>query len=158
MDAALERSRAAVPDLMDQSDPVVNGTNYGLAIDLAYILIKAGQHDYARMLLNRSLAAIESEPRLGYVGFKIQDVEAYALLGDTEKALSVLRTAVDDGWRYDWRSSLKYATSLESIRDEPRFQAIIDELESEMAAQLSRVNELKANGELSAPERQQSDI
>jgi hypothetical protein len=53
---------------------------------------------------------------------------------------------------------LKYATSLESIRDEPRFQAIIDELESETAAQLSRVNELKANGELSAPERQQSDI
>ena len=156
IDSALEHCRAAVPDLIDQSDPVVNGTNYGLAIDLAYILIKAGQHDHARMLLNRSLAAIESEPRLGYVGFKIQDVEAYALLGDTEKALSVLRTAVDDGWRYDWRSSLKYATSLESIRDEPRFQAIIDELESETAAQLSRVNELKANGELSAPERQQS--
>ena len=94
-----------------------------------------------------------SKPRLGYDGYKIQDVEAHALLSDTERALSLLRTAADAGWRYDWRSSLKNDVSLESIRGEPRFQAIIDELETEMAIQLSRVNELKANGELPAPER-----
>jgi TolB-like protein/Tfp pilus assembly protein PilF len=154
IDAALESARAAVPQLMDQRDPVVDSTNYGLAIDLAYILIQAGEHERAQRLLNRSLAVIESEPRLGYDGFKIQDVEAHTLLGDTEKALSVLRTAVTEGWRYSWRFSLKNDITLESLHDEPRFRTIVDELESEMATQLSRVQVLKANGELPAPERQ----
>jgi tetratricopeptide (TPR) repeat protein len=153
IDAALERSQEALPNLMGADDPIVDKTNYGIALDLAYILIKAGRREHAEILLNRSLKVIASKPRLGYDGYKIQDVEAHTLLGDTERALSLLETAADAGWRYDWRSSLKNDASLESIRGEPRFQAIIDKLESEMAAQLSRVNELKANGELPAPER-----
>ena len=153
IDAALERSREALPNLMDGDDPIVDNTNYGIALDLAYVLIKAGRREHAEILLNRSLKVMASRPRLGYDGYKIQDVEAHALLGDTERALSLLRTAVDAGWRYDWRSTLKNNVSLESLRGEPRFRAIIDELETETATQLSRVNELKASGALPAPER-----
>lgn len=153
IDAALEGARAAVPDLMDNSDPQVDGMNYGTAIDLAYILSKAGKHEQAETLLRRSLTVIASEPRLGYDGYKIRDVEAHALLGDKEKALSLLRSAVDEGWRYSWRFDTTSNAHLESLRDDPRFQGIINELETEMATQLSRVNELKAKGELPAPER-----
>ncbi len=158
IDAALERSRTALPTLLESNDPVVNNTNYSIAIDLAYILIQAGQRKRADALLIRSLSVMASKPRLGYDGYKIQDVEAHALLGDKEKALSLLRSAVNEGWRYNWRFAMKTEFNLDSLRDDPRFQAIIDELEIEMATQLSRVNELKAKGELPAPERYQAGI
>jgi TolB-like protein/tetratricopeptide (TPR) repeat protein len=153
LDAALERSQEALPNMMHDDNPIVDKTNFGMAINLASVLIELGRREHAEVLLNRSLKVMRSKPRLGYHGYKISDVEAYALLGDEEQALSLLRSAVDDGWRYSWRFALKHEASLDSLRDMPRFQAIIDELENEMAAQLSRIQALKANGELPAPER-----
>ena len=157
-ESALERCRAALPELLEESDPLINSLNYGIAIDLAYILIQADQREYADTLLNRSLSVIASEPRLGYDGYKIRDVEAHVLLGDKETALSLLRSAVNEGWRYSWRFATKNKSSLESLRNDPRFQAIVAELEAEMAMQLARVNELKAKGELPAPENSPAGI
>lgn len=156
--SALERARSAVPDLMDNDDPQVTSLNYGFAIDLAFILINAGERATAELLLQRSLDVIETEPRLGYDGFKIRDVEAYALLADEERALVALRTAVNGGWRYGWRYDLRGNPHLERIREYPRFQAIVDELEREMSEQLARVNAMKASGELPAPERPDTGI
>ena len=147
-DAGLEKSRAALPDLMDIANPAVDKTNYGIAIDLAYILIQANQREHANLLLNRSLRVIESKPRLGYDGYKIRDVEIHALLGNKEEALSNLRSAVDAGWRYSWRFEMKSNANLESLRSDPRFQTIVSELQVEMTSQLARVNDLKEAGEL----------
>ena len=47
-----------------------------------------------------------------------------------------------------WRYSLKHDAGLESLHSEPEYQAIIAEVEADMAAQLVRVRELEANGEL----------
>jgi hypothetical protein len=38
--------------------------------------------------------------------------------------------------------------SLESLHDEPEFQAMIAEIEADMAIQLARVREMERNGEL----------
>ena len=151
---ALARVHTAAPDLVNSKDPDVDGNNYGIAIDLAYLFIEADRHEQAETLLNRSLHAIESEPRLGYDGFKIRDVEAHALLGNKEEALSRLRSAVDEGWRYSWRYDTRTNAHLASLRDDSRFQAIAKELDTEMAEQLARVNDMKTKGELPAPERQ----
>jgi glucan phosphorylase len=75
-------------------------------------------------------------------------VQIYALQGEKQKALSALRKAVDEGWRFLWRYSLKYDPTLESLHDEPEFQAMIEEIEADMAAQLARVREMEKNGEL----------
>jgi hypothetical protein len=69
-----------------------------------------------------------------------------------------LRTAVTAGWRYGWRHDLRGNPHLESLRDDPRFQAIADELEREMSEQRARVNAMKASGELPAPERGDTGI
>jgi hypothetical protein len=38
--------------------------------------------------------------------------------------------------------------SLESLRDEPEFQAMVSDIEAEMAGQLERLRESQQNGEL----------
>ena len=99
-------------------------------------------------LLERSLELFRSMPRLGRSGYKIADVQIYALQGDKQKALSALRQAIDEGWRGFWWYNLKFDPNLESLHDEPEFQAMVAEIEADMATQLARVHEMERNGEL----------
>jgi hypothetical protein len=62
--------------------------------------------------------------------------------------LSALRRAIDEGWRGYWWYYLKYDPTLESLHDEPEFQAMVKEIEADMAAQLAHVREMERNGEL----------
>jgi hypothetical protein len=49
--------------------------------------------------------------------------------------------------RIFWWYFLKHDLSLESLHDEPEFQAMVAEIEADMAAQLARVREMERNGE-----------
>jgi hypothetical protein len=62
--------------------------------------------------------------------------------------LTALRQAIDAGWRVYWWYFLKRDLNLESLHDEPEFQAMIAEIEADMAVQLARVREMERNGEL----------
>jgi TolB-like protein/cytochrome c-type biogenesis protein CcmH/NrfG len=139
------------PELLKDDDPKVGSMNYQPAIDLALVLAKSGEQDRADLLLNRSLQYIQTLPRLGEAGYGIADVEIYALQGDKQKALSALRQAIDEGWRTLWWYFLKRDLSLESLHGEPEFQAMIAEIETDMAAQLKRVREMERRGGLAFP-------
>jgi TolB-like protein/Tfp pilus assembly protein PilF len=149
-DDALQRLRAVQPDLFYGEDPEVNATNWGLSIEIAHILAEVGERQRAENLLNKALLAIGSTPRLGYGGFGISDVEIYALLGDKEKAISTLATAVEAGWRSSWWVNTEANDNLASLHDDPRYQAIVANIQSQMAEQLARVTEWEANGELAS--------
>jgi hypothetical protein len=86
--------------------------------------------------------------RRSHFGFGIADVQIYAIRGERQKALSTLRQAIDEGWRAYWRYHLEHDLSLESLHGEPDFQAMVSEIEAEMATQLERVREMEQNGEL----------
>jgi hypothetical protein len=62
--------------------------------------------------------------------------------------LAALRHAIDEGWRVDWQYELVHDLTLEPLHDEPEFQAMVAEIEADMAAQLARVREMERNGEL----------
>jgi tetratricopeptide (TPR) repeat protein len=136
------------PDLLSDDDPIIDRDNHGIAIDLALVLIRTGERERADLLLDRSLEFIQTIPRLGPRGYGIDDVQIYALRGDKQKALSALRRAIDENWRELWWYSLKRDPSLESLHDEPAFQAMVAEIEADMAAQLAHVREMEKNGEL----------
>jgi adenylate cyclase len=138
----------ANPELLNEGDPKVIGRNLGAAIDLALVLTKTGEQERADLLLDRSLEEIQTISRLGASGYWIADVLIHALKGDKEKALSTLREAIDEGWRSLWWYFLKRSPNLESLHDEPEFQAMVAEIEADMAAQLARVREMERNGEL----------
>ena len=95
-------------------------------------------------MLDRSLQHIQTVPRLSFNGYWISDVLIYALQGEKQKALLALRQAIDEGWRTLWWYYLKHDPSLESLHDEPEYQAMV----AEMAEQMARVREMERNGEL----------
>jgi TolB-like protein/Tfp pilus assembly protein PilF len=136
------------PELLNEGDPTVAGLNWMAAIDLALVLSKTGEQEHADLLLNRSFQHMQTLPRLGAWGYGIADVRIYALRGEKQKALSALRQAIDEGWRSFWRYYLKYELTLESLHNEPEYQAMVAEIEADMAAQLERVREMERNGEL----------
>jgi len=136
------------PELLDGGDSTVDGRNLFAAIDLALVLAKTGEQEHADLLLNRSLEHIQVMPRFGDRGYWFADAQIYALRGDKQKALSTLRQAIDEGFRFLWWYFLKQDLSLESLHEEPEFQAMIDEIEADMATQLARVREMERNGEL----------
>ena len=69
-------------------------------------------------------------------------------LGFRQCPIRGIRQAIDEGWRTLWWYYLKQDPSLESLHDEPEFQAMVEEIEADMAVQLARVREMERNGEL----------
>ena len=145
---ARARYERAYPELLKAGELTVNEGNLEPAIDLASVLIKTGEHERADLLLDRALMILPTIPRLGMDGYTISDVRIYALQGKSEAALASLRQAIDQGWRGMWWFYLGHDSSLDSIRDEPEFQDMLQEIKADMAAQLERVRTMEANGEL----------
>jgi tetratricopeptide (TPR) repeat protein len=136
------------PELLNEGDPTIDGSNWGAAIGLALVLSRTGEQEHADLLLNRSFQHIQTLPRLSFYGYGIADVKIYTLQGEKQKALLALRQAIDEGWRSLWWYYLKYDPTLESLHAEPEFQAMVAEIEADMAEQLARVREMERNGEL----------
>jgi tetratricopeptide (TPR) repeat protein len=133
---------------LHERDPKLDFRNYLPAIDLAPILSRSGERERADRLLERSLERIQKRPRLGEYGYGIADVQVYALQGEKQKALSALRQAIDAGWRRDWWYQLQHNPDLEPLHGDPEYQAMVDEIRVDMAAQLERVREMERRGEL----------
>ena len=101
-----------------------------------------------RTLADRALEQIQKRPRLGFYGSGIADVQVYALQGEKQKALTALRQAIDAGWRRDCWYWLQKKPDLEPLHGDPEYEAMVDEIRADMAAQLERVREMERHGEL----------
>jgi TolB-like protein/DNA-binding winged helix-turn-helix (wHTH) protein/Tfp pilus assembly protein PilF len=136
------------PELLSEEDPRIERGNYGAAVDLALILDRTRDSERSELLRERSLELLRSISRLGQIGYAVTDVKIHAQRGEKQKALSALRQAIDAGWRVGWWWELKLKPDLEPLYDEPEFQAMVAEIEADMATQLARVREMERNGEL----------
>jgi TolB-like protein/Tfp pilus assembly protein PilF len=145
---ARARYEHSYPELLNEEEPKIGEDNYRAAIDLALVLIRTGEQRRADLLLDSTLASLQTMPRLGLSGYGISDVLIYALQRKIAAALAALRQAIDQGWRASWWFYLDHDPSLDSIRDAPEFQAMLQEIKADMAAQLERVRAMEANGEL----------
>lgn len=138
---AHKRLETAYPGLMASPDLEIDRIRLNGAIDLAYFLSRTGQQIAADELLDRCLSFAQSIPRLGWTGSMLADVRIYTLQGKTHEALQALRSAIDEGWRTLWWYYAETDPILEPIREEPAFQAIVDEVAADMAAQLARLKQ-----------------
>lgn len=149
-EVARSRYARAHRELTGPDIPVVNGWNYFAAIDLAPVLLQLGETERATDMLEGALKVMKTRPRLGIAGYWINDARAYAVQGNSEKALDALRTAVDAGWRLHTWYHLDLDPNLESIRGTPEFAEINALVKADLEQQAERVRELEASGELAS--------
>ena len=142
---------AADPILSGDTSAKVDRSATGSAVKLAYIHQREGRDDQAATLLTETLDVLRTVPRLGTYGFGIRDVQVYALLGRREDAIAAFREALDDGYRgsilFDgW--PLAIDPFLDTIREDPRFVAMLAELDGYLKAARDSLLEAQAAGDL----------
>jgi TolB-like protein len=118
-------------DWFGSQEPVeIDAWDVGHAVDTALILLKSGDQDRAELLLTAALETMGSQERnRGATAFGYSDVQAYALLGQTDAALAALEEAVDAEFLAQWQA-LKFLPHYDAIRDDLRFTSAISRLEA----------------------------
>lgn len=127
------------PHFFEKSDPKVNSGNIGDVINVAAVLMKAGDRPRANLLLDRSEAFIASRSEaVRYRVYRWQPIEIQALRGRTDEALAAFRQAIEHGlrgWLWDW----PYDPGFESIRDDSRFNAMLEEVRADVTRMRKRL-------------------
>ncbi len=125
-----------VPELVGELAQV-NSTNIQKAVDLGHLLLASGSEAQARYLLETVVETFDAEYTLGSANYPlgISKVEALALLGRHDEALSELRRLVDDGWRVSWRFHGLLTHHLDAIRDSNEFKSIMAGIEADLQRQ-----------------------
>ncbi len=119
-------------------------------IRLAYISQREGDRAYAQKLLLAALPVVREQPRLGWFGQGIQEVRILALLGRKEDALGALRSLIDDGFVEPvltdlW--SLEQDPLLASLRDDQRFDVMLDDVNRSLGEMYERVLQAERTGD-----------
>ena len=148
---ARQRYRERYPEIFGPGGPVVSFAYSDAAEDIAYLLLQSGEKRQAQQILEQTFEINASLPLLGANGTSFGNAKVYALMGNKPEALAELRRGVDADWRTAWRYFFDHDAAFESLRDEPGFQAMRAEVAADMAAQLARVREMEASGEIPAP-------
>jgi TolB-like protein/Tfp pilus assembly protein PilF len=152
-EAGAEILSAQHPGLLGP-DPEITPDNMLQAVDLAQLLSVAGRAEESERILEAVITAYD-EPYFVSGGVRAPLVpaktEALALLGDGPGALAELRRIIDEGWRLYWRWETELNANFDGIRDTAEFQAMVSELEADMAEQRARAQAMAASGEIEPP-------
>ena len=130
IDAARFLFVEALPDLLGDP-PSVTASDFYMAPILADIHQAAGDTERARVLLESVLETLDALRKEGFDEFDLSEVEAEALLGNTERALDLLEPELANDWMSLWWYILD-SRNLAPLADQPRFRTLIDRVRSTM--------------------------
>jgi DNA-binding winged helix-turn-helix (wHTH) protein len=107
-------------------------------VPLAQVLLANGQRGASERLLHDALASPHRRVR----------ADALALQGDRDAAVEELAGAFRSGERADWWYTIERDPLWDSMRPDPRFQAIAAEARTHAATQRALLEELRRRGEV----------
>jgi tetratricopeptide (TPR) repeat protein len=129
---ARDQFRSSNPELFDGSAPVIAIENLSAALNVAAAELKLGQKQHAEMLLERCERYIASRDEgTRRASFRLEPVVIDTIRGRKEEALAAFRRAIDDGFRSQWWV-VPLDPSLDPIRDDPRFVAMMKEIRADV--------------------------
>jgi TolB-like protein len=137
------------PEFTADTDLEVDGSNVADLIRYAFILQNQGEDQRANDFLEIALDVVRTLPRVGVSGHGIRDVQILALQGKTLEALAALRDAIDEGFRGAVASNgwpLALDPYLDSLRGQPGFEAMVDELDDAVAQMQQRAFQAEQSG------------
>jgi TolB-like protein/tetratricopeptide (TPR) repeat protein len=134
-DELLDVMLEAHPQLF-REPPEVSGETTWPAMMSAHALQELGHNQRAERLLEAIEQTIRGMRLIAGPGFTngIENVEVAALRGNTEEALANLRNAINQNWRFTW-DGMYDNLYLDSIKDDPRFDAMYEEIKADIARQ-----------------------
>ncbi len=145
---ALDYFSENFPELVCIDEPDVSRANLFRAIHLSLALERTGSAKCAELLLDKAIERMQTMPRLGTRGYWFADVEVLARQGRSKQALAAMQAALAEGARSYWWAQLAQSPHTVSLRTEPEFQAMLEQIRSEMAVQLERLRDMEARGNL----------
>jgi len=130
----------ALPNLADPIRPDVKKNQIDETLLLAHALQMTGDTARAGVLFGRILDVLDGRRRVGMENIGIIDVCVYASLGETDRALADMQKAVSAGWRALYAGMLPQPpVMLDSLAGNPEFEALVNEIDTDLALQLQRV-------------------
>jgi tetratricopeptide (TPR) repeat protein len=150
LDSARKYTLMSQPILTADTELKIEQFTVAAIIRLAYIEQREGNKTRALELLHAALPVVQELPRLGMSGQGILEVQILALLGRKEDAFVALRELVDEGFRGPilanvWR--LAEDPFLTLLKDDPRFNVILDEISESVAMMRDRVLQAESSGD-----------
>ena len=149
-DKARTYSERVNPEFVADADPEADIFNVSNMIAYAFILQNLGENKRADTLLDIAMSAVRTQHRMGLAGHGIRDVQILALQGRSFEALAAFREAIDEGFRGTVASNgwpMLIDPYLDSLRDQPAFQAMVGELDDAVAEMHQRVSEAEQSGD-----------
>ena len=138
------------PEFASDAAPTVDSSSVAGLIGYAYILQNSGETERADTLLELALGVVGTLPRLGIAGHGIRDVQILALQGKPRDALAALREAIVVGFRGTVASNgwtLAIDPYLISLRGQPGFEAMLEELDDAVNEMHQRVLKSEKSGD-----------
>ena len=149
-DKAREFLTRANPMLAGDTDASVNRYNVRAAVMLAYALRQTNRDRQASELLTQAWDVVQQMPSNGAAGSGIRGVQILAVQGRKDAALDALREAIDAGFVslmvYDYWT-LDQDVLIDSLRDDPRFEAMRLELHEVIDRMRENVRQADESGD-----------
>ncbi|WP_163261121.1 BTAD domain-containing putative transcriptional regulator [Caulobacter sp. 17J65-9] len=132
---ARRQLESIAPKLLTEKPEVADSAIDPTAVVAAHVLNRTGEEAQARRILVRVLEATTRRPGQNPLPeLWLARINAYAELGDKERALAELRQAIDAGF-HDGLDAGNYMPldawpSLQPLRGDPRFKRMLDEIDA----------------------------